>query len=49
MTDQLKALSTRLAELATAYPDGVPAEMLQTEATRVNALVEMIGEGLCEP
>jgi len=48
MTKHLTDLSARLAELAALYPDGIPPELVEIEVTRVNALIEMVGQGLVD-
>ena len=43
---QLTDLAQRLADLAQKYPEGVPAELIDTERRRVLELAHMVKEGL---
>ena len=41
-------VATRLRILATDYPDGIPAELIDLERRRVTELAHMVGEGLVD-
>ena len=48
MKDSLTALSARLAKLVQDWPQGVPIDLVEIEIRRVDALAEMVGEGLAD-
>lgn len=46
--DTPEAVATRLRILASDYPDGIPAELVDLERRRVTELAHMVVEGLVD-